>query len=220
MKNKVLKMFAILFVTTMAFTSCESTSNVETKDPYFLADMGSIYMGDIVALNKQNFFKPKAISIEVEFYPRTSSVGFFFKDGINKVILTFDPEEYKSLCAGVDKYKEINTAQTFAPNYKPSSKNRFQNGKVSTAWGTTGPSREVEAPYETNYEWLEVNGVENPYFRLKVKATDYPQEEHVGSPTISLYFTPTQAEMIKSIINMEAIMQEVNDFNDAAYSFE
>lgn len=224
MKSKSLKISCILFIllSVIGFSSCESskTKAARESNPYFLADMDAIYVGEIVALNKQNFFKPKAIDIGVDFYPRTSSVSFRFKDGMNKVMLTFEPEEYKALCESVDKYTAIKEADGFEKGYKPGRKNRFYKGNVYTAWGATGYGREVKAPFDTNYQWLEVNDVTNPYFRIEVQATDFPEEEHVASPTVSLYFTPSQAIAIKNVINMESVKQEIEDFNKAAYSFE
>lgn len=222
MKSKSLKIvgaLVLMAIAVVSFSSCKSTK-VEEPNPYFLADMDAIYMGDLVALNKQNFFKPKAINIEVFFYPRTSSVGMFFRDAVNKVALTFSPEEFELLKASVLKYDEIATADSFVKNYKPSKKNSFNAGKVHIGWGLTGYSREVEAPYTTNYEWLEVQNVVNPYFRLQLKPADYPEEENVASPTVSLYFTPSQAKAITTVVNMEEVLKQVEEFNKAAYSFE
>ena len=215
MKIKKIALFTVLTSLIFSFISCAST-NVKEDNPNFLADMDAFNIGEIVALNKQNFFKPKPVNVSVDFFPRTSSVGMSLKDGMNKVYLIFSPEEFQALSESVDKYLEIKESNGFVKGYKPGRKNRFYKGEVDILWGAAGLGREVMTKYDTNYEWME----DNPYFRLEVSPANAPDEDHVSSPTVSIYFTPAQATALKSVINMEDIMKEIEDFNSAAYDFD
>ena len=220
MKTKLMRIFSALLILSTVFISC-STTKVEQKDPNFLADMDAIYLGDAVCLNKQNFFKPKAITVDVEFLPRNSNIRLSLKDGMNKVVLVFTNEEFRNFAESVGTYTEMyENNQLDRKNYKPNRKNNFNKGKVDIYWGAVGLGRNVTAPYDTNYQLVEVEGETNPYFRLEVHPTDYPEEENVASPNVTLYFTPSQLKQLILLINMDTIMQDINDFNNAAYSFE
>lgn len=220
MKLKSLKILLASFAILTVFTSCTTTKTESEPDPYFLADMNAFEIGEVVGLTKQNLLKPKPANILVDFYPRTSSVAYSFRDGANKVYLIFSPEEFKNLSDSVNKYTELKEAEAFDKSYKPTRKNHFHRGKISILWGTIGYGREVTAPFDTNYEWVTVNNETNPFFRIEVKATSVPDEEHVNSPTVTVYFTPSQAKALISVVNMDEIMEEVNKFNSAAYDFK
>ena len=72
------------------------------------------------------------------------------------------------------------------------------------------------ATYFTNYEYLEEN---KPYFKLKVNATPYPEEENVSSPNLELFFSPSQLETLINVVNYEVIYAKVEELKSEAYSW-
>lgn len=213
MKKNILKLFAISCIFILSLTSC-ATSKVEEPDPYFLGDFDAFNLGEIVGLNKQNMFKPKTCNISVDFYPRTSSYSGYFKDGVNKVLMIFSPEECINLNASIDQYMALKESDGFDKNHKPGRKNHFNKGKIYVHWGTFGLGYEATGTYNTNYEYIDGN----PYFRLSIYAAG--TDETGGSISSNLYITPNQLEELKKITNKDIIMEEINKLNEAAYSFD
>ena len=180
MKIKLIKILSSLVVFALLFTSCVTTKTKEV-DPNYLADMDPFEVGEALCWNKNNFFKAKKTTLSVEFIPRTSGVAFYFKDGMNKVYLQFSKDDFNEIDLSARKYVEMYEENTLDPNHKPKVKNRFYKGSSHISWGAVGLGRDVEAPFDTNYEWLEIDGQSNPYFRIEVKATSYPEETLASS---------------------------------------
>lgn len=205
----------VLLISSVAFlSSCKSTK-VEEKDPYFLADMDPFYLESIVGYNKANFFKPKATNFDIWFYPRSSIYSMDFKDGLYTVRFEIMPENVGDFKQAIETYLNINKEGKFDPNHKPSRKNFFNRGKIRVVWGLTGGGRVVETSYETNYEYLE----DKPYFKIYVKSTNVPGDDHSASPYQNLYFAPNQLEKLLEITSKDLIQVEIDKFNQAISEF-
>ena len=217
MKKKLLKSLGLLMLLSLTLFSCTTTdTNVETEDPNFLGNFDPFYLDEVMCLSETTFGNTKPISVYLYFVPRTNSVQAKFKDGMNNVLLVWTKEQRDVLMSSITKYGEaINGAEKMEVR-KPTDKNAFDKGKVDIYWGVGGYTRNTVANYFTNYQYLEEN---KPYFLLRVKATPTTDEEYVSSPTVNLYFTPSQLEALIAAVDTDVIMEKLNEIEAKAYEW-
>ena len=214
-KNIFISVLVLVFV--LFSFSCSSLRTVEKEpDPYYLGDFNPFYIGDVVCLTKTTFGNTKPLEMNLYFAPRTSDIEFRFNSGMNKILLSWTPEECEALISSIQTYSELINGETKLENRKPTKKNAFYNGNVGIYWGVGGYTRDNIATYFTNYEYLEEN---RPYFKVKVNATPYPEEEYVSSPNIEMFFSPSQLETLITVIDYEAIYAKVEELKTEAYSW-
>lgn len=208
-----------LLIGMMIFVSfsCATIKTSEKEvDPNFLGDFDAFYLGEVMCLSDTTFGNSKPLTIHLYFAPRTSNIEARFSSGMNKVCLIWTPAEREKLVLSIEEYAKLIASGEKLEKRKATKKNAFQNGNVYIYWGVGGYTRDTLATYFTNYEYLEEN---KPYFKIKVNATPYPEEEHVSSPNINLFFSPTQLENLIEVTDYDVIIEKIEALKTEAYSW-
>lgn len=217
-KNNYSKIILFLsLILIFLLTSCVTNKTVEKKQSEdFIADFDAFYLDDLFCLTETTFGNTKPAKISLYFNPRKSTIESRFKDGLNNVCLIWTKKEQQVLMDSIIEYMNQYNSGKKLENRKPTKKNSFFNSVIEIYWGITGYTRNTNANYYTNYVYLEEN---KPYFYLTVLATPYPEEKDVSSPTIRLYFTPSQLEKLVEITDYDMIMERINQMQEEAYSW-
>ena len=216
MKNKLSKIIFISLLGIITFTSCSTTKNSRENDPNYLGNFDPFYIGNVMCLTSTTFNNTKPATIDLYFAPRTNTIQSQFKDGMNNVCLMWTPEQCELLMKSIEEYIIAYNGDTKLENRKPKAKNAFETGKIEIYWGLGGYTRNTLANYYTNYEYLEEN---KPFFKINVSATPYPEEEHVSSPTVELYFSPSQLENLVATTDYSLIMEQLEQLQKEAYEW-
>ena len=214
--KKIFQSTIILTLILFGFVSCASKKVDITDDPNYLGNFDPFHVGKVMCLAETTFGKTKPIDVELYFVPRTNSFQSQFRDGMNNVCLIWTPEQRELLMSSIEKYITAYNGDVKMEDRKPKAKNAFETGKIEIYWGLAGYTRNTLANYYTNYEYLEEN---KPYFKINVSATPYPEEEHVSSPTVVLYFSPSQLENLIEVTDYDSILEQVKALEKAAYEW-
>ena len=207
---------SIIFVLVFLFSGCASKdAEPRERTETFIADVNPFTVTTLHLYAKINMGKPKISDFTVTFAPRTNTLFIKGRVGVDVIRIGFDYEERKSLSMARMKYI-MAYKNSNIPNEKPSKKNAYSNGSVFLEWGGLGTSHDVTTTYMTNAEYLEKG---KPYFRLFFNSTGEEASEHVYSPRLRIYISPSQWESIMELCGQEhleemtdAILAEANAF--------
>lgn len=206
----------ILITITITFSSCASKEKViRERDETFIADINSFEVGTFHLYTTLGMGRPKISDFYVRFAPRTNYIFAKARIGIDVIEVGFSYPERLSLNQAKDQYISAYEAGTI-PNTKPKNKNAISKGNVSVAWGSLGLTHEVETTYVTNTQYLEAG---KPYFRIRLVQEEELSEEHIHSPALCIYISPSQWESIVEACNQECLVQMTDEILEQAEAF-
>lgn len=214
-ENVLLSIF-LCFMCMFVFSCVSTPKEIRESNPNFLGDFEPFYLGEVLCLSGSTLGNIKPLEVHLYFAPRTNDIQARFRSGMNNICLTWTPEERERLNSSIEKYIALYSGDKKMENRKPTKKNAFEVGKIEILWGLSGYTRDTLANYFTNYQYLEEN---KPYFLLRVKATPTTDEEYVSSPTVNLYFTPSQLEALIAAVDTDIIMEKLNEIEAKAYEW-
>lgn len=214
--KKIFHSIIIFALFLFMFASCATKKVSVVEDPNYLGNFDPFFIGNVMCLSSTTFGNTKPTTIDLYFAPRSNSIQSIFKDGMNNLCLFWTPEERENLVSSIEDYMVAYNGDVKMEDRKPKPKNAFINSKIEIFWGLGGFTRNTLANYYTNYEYLEEN---KPYFKINVSATPYPEEEHVSSPTVELYFSPSQLENLIATTDYETIMEQFAALEKEAYEW-
>ena len=216
MKSKFLLCILItaLFIT---LTSCASNEPAppRERDETFIADINSFTLETIHLYTQRKNGKPKVNNLQFSFNPRTNLVIINTKIGMDFVQLGFSYQDRKALYEAYNKYIEAYNSDAI-PNEKPTKKNAYTKGYTLMNWGAASLAYEASAPYITNAQYMAEN---KPYFKITYSAGSDFSDEHVYSPSFSIYISPSQWEHIIELCNQEALEARVDEIIAEADEF-
>ena len=208
--------FLIILSISILFTACASTEKPpRVRSETFIADVNPFEVETFNLYASLLSRKPKIHEFTVTFYPRTNYIYVKGRVGVDIVRFGLSYAERQSLLKAHDKYIEAYEASAI-PNVKPNKKNAYSKGYVPLQWGVTGTPHSVDTTYMTNAQYLEKD---KPYFKITFDPTPEEGEEHISSPRLNIFISPTQWERIIEILGQEhleqmtdAILEEANAF--------
>ena len=210
-------LFTLITIITflITLTACASTEKPpRQRDDTFIADINSFTLDTVHLYTQRKTGKPKINDLVISFDPRTNYVNINTKIGIDFVKIGLSYEERKSLFDAYNKYIEALYSNGI-PNEKPTKKNAYTKGYAFVYWGAAGLSYGANAPYMTNAYYMEPT---KPYFRITFSA-GADEEEHVYSPSFSVYISPTQWETLIEMCNQEHLVALTDEILAQANEF-
>ena len=193
----------------IAFTSCASKEKPpRERDETFIANINPFEVETYHVYATVNIGKPKVSDFYVTFAPRTNYLFIKARLGIDVVRIGFSYEDRMMINDAVNQYLEAYENGTI-PDVKPTKKNAYSKGTVLFEWGATGLAHQVVTNYRTNAQYLEPN---KPYFLISIDSKAEEGTDHVSSPRIGIYISPSQWENIIekcSQENLEAMTDEI-----------
>lgn len=214
-ENVLLSIF-LCFMCMFVFSCVSTPKEIRESNPNFLGDFEPFYLGEVLCLSGSTLGNIKPLEVHLYFAPRTNDIQARFRSGMNNICLTWTPEERERLNSSIEKYIALYSGDKKMENRKPTKKNAFEVGKIEILWGLSGYTRDTLANYFTNYQYLEEN---KPYFKINVSATPYAEEEHVSSPSVELFFSPSQLETLIELTDYELILEKLKELQTAAYEW-
>ena len=212
--NIIQKLYGV-FVALVMLVSCSSTPKQKPVDPNFLGDYEPIALEDLMGLsNEMNKVRP--LEIKTFFVPRRNTVEFYFRLGVNSIALVLDEKTREEWLDSIEDYLEDYADEEFLAQYKPTKRNAYENGAISISWGLLGPNHTAKsASYWTNYSYLE----NKPYFYIYIVPASDKDASDMYSPKTSIYFSPSQLESVKDVLNQENLLKYIEELDTKAYEF-
>lgn len=207
---KIRFLFPIFLLTfIIAFTSCASKEKTpRERDETYIANINPFDVETYHLYTTVNIGKPKVSDFYVTFSPRTNYLFIKARMGIDVVRVGFSYQDRMMINEAAKQYLEAYENGTIQ-DVKPTKKNAYSKGTVLFEWGATGPAHEVVTTYRTNAQYLEPN---KPYFLISIDSKEEEGQEHISSPRIGIYISPSQWENIIekcSQENLEAMTDEI-----------
>ncbi len=198
-----------LLTLIVALTSCASKEKPpRERDETFIANINPFDVETYHLYATVNIGKPKVSDFYVTFAPRTNYLFIKARLGIDVVRVGFSYEDRMMISEAANQYLEAYENGNI-PNVKPTKKNAYSKGTVLFEWGATGLAHEVIPTYRTNAQYLEPN---KPYFLISIDSMEEEGRDHISSPRIGIYISPSQWETIIEKCNqqnLEAMTDEI-----------
>ena len=212
-KSIFITTFLLLFVLLSGCASKQIIHRERTEN--FIADVDSFEVGKLHLYTSVGIARPKIHDYYVRFAPRSNYIYIKARVGIDIIEIGVPYSERKSLNAAKEKYLADYEAGNI-PKTKPNKKNAISNGVVSIGWGAFGTGHDVMTTYMTNTQYLEEN---KPYFRIKLKSTDEEGNDHVSSPPLAIYISPSQWDQIYQMCSQESLVAQTDEILAQANAF-
>ncbi|MBO4639033.1 MAG: hypothetical protein J5710_04690 [Treponema sp.] len=213
MKRKFITISVIILV---LLSSCASKQKIKReRSETFIADINAFEVDTFHLYSSSNLNNPKINDFEVLFIPRTNEILVTGKVSVNIIQIVFSYKERQNLAEAHAKYLDALNANAI-PDVKPKAKNAYSKGKTTVLWGAMGPTHEVDTNYYTNAQYLEPN---KPYFKITCESAQVQGVEHVSSPKICLYISPSQWEQIMEACNQEHLVEMTDEILAQAEAF-
>ena len=212
-------LFLLTVIIFLVFTSCASKKEkepqpVQERSENFIADINSMFLGNLHLYTKLSINAPKITDFDVYFAPRTNSIYLNFKMGIDIVQISFSYSERKAIYESAQKYID-NYENKLLIDEKPTSKNAYLKGKAPISWGVFGLVYSTITKYQVNTEYL---WIDKPYYRLKYD-TAKANDDDANSPSFSIYISPSQWQNIFEMCNQAVLESKVDDILEQADVF-
>ena len=206
----------IVMLLFLMLNGCASNSN-KAESPYLatLGDFSPFELGEAMSLWKDgNGVSP----CELDLYcvPRTNKIEVYFSSLINKVCLMMSAENCEQFEKAVNEYMTAYNTSSFDKNHKPTKKNAYGSMKTNIAWGVFGYGYNAEIQVLLNYEII--GG--KPYFSMSMSQGEAKEESKIYSPSMTMYFTPSQLETIIELTDSDRIAEYIKTLETEAFSFD
>ena len=197
-------------------SSCASKDKPpRERSETFVADISSFSVDSFHLYSCLNVGKPKVCDFDVTFAPRNNYVYIQSRIGVNIVKIGFAYEDRVMINEAVQKYLEEYENGTIT-RAKPSKKNAYNKGTVLMEWGGVSLAHRVVSPFITNVEFLEPS---KPYFRLLCNAVAEEGGDHIYSPKVYIYISPSQWQAIYDACNQEHLIDMTDEILAEANAF-
>ena len=219
MKFCKINIVLISFIAFLFLTSCASSKTKEPRqmDDTFLADLEDFDLGEISIQTSLNKNQPKVTQVSIQCTPRSNTIKFYFKLGMDTMGINFTYNERMALNQVFDEYiTQINEGRL--ENRKPTKKNAYSIGNFTVAWGVLGLTHYVDTTYYTNYKFVEER---KPYFIIQAESSVERTEsgQNYNSPTFTIYLSPAQIQKLREICSQQKLVDYVNSVYTDAYDF-
>lgn len=217
--KKHIYLFLISLIILSVFISCASKKELQAKPEQvrtenFIADLDPFFLGNLHLYTKQSVNSPKITDFDVYYNPRSNSISFTFKLGLNIVQLSYSYSERKEIYSSAKQYI-FNYENNFITEEKPTSKNAYLKGKSPISWGVFGLVYSAITKYQVNTEYL---WIDKPYYRLRYE-TSKAQDDDANSPAFAIYISPTQWQMIFEMCDQASLEAKVDEILSQAEVF-
>lgn len=204
----------LLLAASLMMTGCNTPP--KEKDPeFFIANVNGFRYDYLRCLLADTLNRPAVNDLVLYLYPKSNTLEVRWKNGGFLTCYDWSQKDRELITSCAETYLEAYNSGNL-PVQKPKKKTAWWSGKLSVGWGLGDFTRAVDAKSYITYEYLEEG---KPYFLIHSDPTETTNEEHVSSPKISIYLSPTQLQSLVDMMKQENLVASVNEIVEEAYEW-